>query len=166
MDYKDFLAAADCMEKQSFINSKKIGVTGGSYGGVMTNWIIGHTNRFKAAVTQRSICDLNSFIGSSDIGYDIEREFDGFPWTNPENYEKRSPKTYFKKVKTPVLIIHSEQDLRCPIEQAHQMYVILKLLKKKVERVIFPEEAHGPSRPGTPDPPIAPLGWSLRRYDN
>ncbi len=165
LDYKDCLAAADYMENLTFINSKKIGVTGGSYGGFMTNWIIGHTNRFKAAVTQRSICDLNSFIGSSDIGYDIEREFDGFPWTNPENYEKRSPKTYFKKVKTPVLIIHSEQDLRCPIEQAHQMYVMLKLLKKKVELVIFPEEPHGLSRHGRPDRRIARLGWIAKWFD-
>jgi dipeptidyl aminopeptidase/acylaminoacyl peptidase len=165
LDYIDCMAAADWMEKQKFINSKRLGVTGGSYGGYMTNWIIGHTNRFKAAVTQRSICDLSSFVGSSDIGYALEREFDGLPWTNPENYEKCSPKTYFKNVKTPVLIIHSEQDLRCPTEQAEQMFVMLKLMGKKVEMVRFPDEPHGLSRHGRPDRRIVRLEWLKNWFD-
>lgn len=159
LDYKDCMAAADYMENQKFIHPKKMGVTGGSYGGYMTNWIIGQTQRFKAAVTQRSICDLKSFIGSSDIGYELGREFNGFHWNNPENYDKCSPITYFKKVKTPVLIIHSEQDLRCPTEQAEQMFAMLKLLKKTVELVRFPEEPHGLSRHGRPDRRIARLAW-------
>ena len=165
LDYKDCMAAADYLEKQRFIHPKKMGVTGGSYGGYMTNWIIGHTNRFKAAVTQRSICDLTPFVGGSDIGFALGREFDGFPWTNPENYEKCSPITYFKKVKTPVLIIHSEQDLRCNIEQAEQMFAMLKILKKKVEMVRFPEEPHGLSRHGRPDRRIARLNWIVKWFD-
>jgi len=165
LDYKDCMAAADWMEKQTFINSKKMGVTGGSYGGYMTNWMIGHTNRFKAAVTQRSVVDLTSFVGSSDIGFDLYREFDGWPWTNRENYDKCSPITYFNKVKTPVLIIHSEKDLRCHIEQAEQMFVKLKVLGKKVEMVRFPEEPHGLSRHGRPDRRIARLEWMLKWFD-
>jgi dipeptidyl aminopeptidase/acylaminoacyl peptidase len=165
LDYKDCMAAADWMEKQKYIDSRRIGVTGGSYGGYMTNWIIGHTNRFRAAVTQRSISDLASFVGSSDIGFGLAREFDGFPWTNPENYEKCSPKTYFKNVKTPILIIQSEQDLRCPAEQAEQMFVMLKVLGKKVEMVRFPEEPHGLSRHGRPDRREARLNWIRKWFD-
>jgi len=87
------MAAADYLEHQKFVDPKRIGVTGGSYGGYMTNWIIGHTNRFRAAITERSVVDLKSFNGSSDIGYALNREFNGFPWSNKENYEKcsRSP---------------------------------------------------------------------------
>ncbi|MCP4686070.1 MAG: S9 family peptidase [bacterium] len=165
LDYKDCMAAADWMESQKFINTSKMGVTGGSYGGYMTNWMIGHTNRFKAAVTQRSVVDLASFVGSSDIGFDLYREFDGWPWTNRENYDKCSPITYFNKVKTPVLIIHSEKDLRCHIEQAEQMFVKLKVLGKKVEMVRFPEEPHGLSRHGRPDRRIARLEWILKWFD-
>jgi len=164
LDYKDCLAAADYMEKQSFINPKRMGVTGGSYGGYMTNWIIGHTHRFKAAVTQRSVVDLFSFVGSSDVGFTLNREFDGYPWANPENYKKCSPLTYFKNVKTPILIIHNEQDLRCDIEQARQMFVKLKLLKKKVEMVHFPEEPHGLSRHGRPDRRLARLNWIVKWF--
>ncbi len=159
LDYQDCMAATDYLEKQKFVHPKKMGVTGGSYGGYMTNWIIGHTNRFAAAVTQRSVVDLKSFIGSSDIGYDLNREFAGWPWTNRENYDKCSPITYFKNVRTPVLIIHSERDLRCNIEQAEQMFVMLKALRRKVEMVRFPEEPHGLSRHGRPDRRIARLEW-------
>jgi len=159
LDYMDCMAAADYLEKQKYINPNKMGVTGGSYGGYMTNWMIGHTNRFKAAVTQRSVVDLKSFFGSSDIGYSLKREFNGYPWTNKENYEKCSPITYYKNIKTPVLIIHSEQDLRCSIEQAEQMFAMLKVMKKTVEFVRFPEEPHGLSRHGRPDRRLARLGW-------
>ncbi|MBD3401462.1 prolyl oligopeptidase family serine peptidase [candidate division GN15 bacterium] len=165
LDYKDCMAAADWLEKQKYVNTKRIGVTGGSYGGWMTNWMIGHTNRFRAAITQRSVVNLESMFGSSDIGWALEREFDGTPMNNPENYEKCSPLTYMKNVKTPVLIIHSEQDLRCPIEQAEQMFVTLKMLGKTCEMVRFPEEPHGLSRHGRPDRRIARLEWMLKWFD-
>ncbi|MDF1544467.1 MAG: S9 family peptidase [bacterium] len=165
LDYKDCMAAADYLESLKYVNSRKIGVTGGSYGGYMTNWMIGHTNRFKAAVTQRSVVDLRSFVGSSDIGFALDKEFAGYPWNNEENYTSRSPITYFKRVKTPVLIIHSEQDLRCHIEQADQMFVMLKALGKKVEMVHFPEEPHGLSRNGRPDRRIARLEWISKWFN-
>lgn len=165
LDYRDCMAATDWLERQKYVIAKRIGVTGGSYGGYMTNWIIGQTNRFRAAVTQRSICDLSSFVGSSDFGWELEREFAGFPWTNRENYDRCSPITYFENVKTPVLIIHSEQDLRCHIEQAEQMFVKLKVLGKTVEMVRFPEEPHGLSRHGRPDRRIARLGWLKKWFD-
>ncbi|UCE23852.1 MAG: S9 family peptidase [Candidatus Zixiibacteriota bacterium] len=165
LDYMDCMAAADYLEKQKFINRKKMGVTGGSYGGYMTNWIIGHTNRFKAAVTQRSVVELKSFYGTSDIGWSLSREFDGHPWKNPDNYEKCSPLTYFKNIKTPVLIIHSENDMRCNVEQAEQMFAMLKVMKKTVEMVRFPEEPHGLSRHGRPDRRVARLEWIARWFD-
>jgi dipeptidyl aminopeptidase/acylaminoacyl peptidase len=130
----------------------------------MTNWMVGHTNRFKAAVTQRSVVDIKSFVGSSDMGYDLYREFDGHPWQNPEVYEKCSPLTYAKKVKTPLLIIHSEQDLRCGIEQAERLFATLKLMNKRVELVRFPEEPHGLSRHGRPDRRLARLDWILKWF--
>jgi acylaminoacyl-peptidase len=165
IDYQDCMAAADYLEKLPYVNPKCMGVTGGSYGGYMTNWIVGHTNRFKAAVTQRSVVDLKSFVGTSDMGYDLYREFNGQPWTNPETYERCSPLTYAKKIRTPLLIIHSEQDLRCSIEQAEQLFVTLKLMKKKVELIRFPQEPHGLSRHGRPDRRIARLEWILKWFD-
>ena len=159
LDYKDCMAAADYLEKQTFVNPKKMGVTGGSYGGYMTNWLIGHTNRFSAAVTQRSVVNLGTFIGTSDMGWILEREYKAWPWTDKEKYERCSPITYFKNVRTPVLIIHSENDLRCSIEQAEQMFVMLKVLKRKVEMVRFPGEPHGLSRHGRPDRRLARLEW-------
>ncbi|MCB2229252.1 S9 family peptidase [bacterium] len=165
LDYKDCMAAADWLESQKYVDSKRIGVTGGSYGGYMTNWMIGHTNRFRAAVTQRSVVNLRSMYGSSDIGWELAREFNGHPWNNFENYEHCSPLPYMKNVKTPVLIIHSEQDLRCPIEQAEQMFVTLKVMGKTVEMVRFPEEPHGLSRHGRPDRRVARLEWIRKWFD-
>lgn len=164
LDYKDCMAATDYLERLKFVNSKRLGVTGGSYGGYMTNWIIGHTDRFKAAVTQRSVVELKSFYGASDIGFSLEREFTGLPWSKDNNYDLCSPYTYFTNVKTPVLIIHSEQDLRCNIEQAEHMYAMLKRLGKKVEMVRFPEEPHGLSRHGRPDRRIARLEWIYKWF--
>lgn len=164
-DYQDCMAAADYLESRKFVNSKRIGVTGGSYGGYMTNWMIGHTDRFRAAVTQRSVVDLHSFVGSSDMGFDLIEEFEGWPWTNPQTYERCSPITYYKNVKTPVLIIHSEQDLRCGIEQAEQMFAMLKILGKTVEFVRFPEEPHGLSRHGRPDRRKARLEFMLKWFN-
>jgi dipeptidyl aminopeptidase/acylaminoacyl peptidase len=165
IDYQDCMAAADYLDKLPYVNSKRTGVTGGSYGGYMTNWMVGHTNRFRAAVTQRSVVDLKSFVGTSDMGYELYREFEGQPWTNPEAYERCSPLTYAKKIKTPLLIIHSEQDLRCGMEQAEQLFVTLKLMKKTVELVRFPEEPHGLSRHGRPDRRVARLEWIVRWFD-
>ncbi len=164
LDYKDCMAAADWMEKQKFIDTKRMGVTGGSYGGYMTSWIVGHTHRFKAAVTQRSVNELSSMFGNSDIGWDLKEEFAGTPWSNPENYRKCSPLTYAKNVKTPLLILHNEQDLRCNIEQAEQLFTTLKFLDKTVEFVRFPEEPHGLSRHGRPDRRMARLNWILKWF--
>jgi len=163
LDYKDIMAGVDYLVKRQYVDPKKLGVTGGSYGGYMTNWIIGHTDRFKAAVTQRSLSNLISDFGSSDFGFEHWREFGAHPWERLEDYLRLSPITYVTKIKTPLLIIHSENDLRCPIEQAEQLYMALKILKRPVEFIRFPEESHGLSRCGCPDRRIERLkrirGW-------
>jgi dipeptidyl aminopeptidase/acylaminoacyl peptidase len=99
------------------------------------------------------------------MGYALHKEFNGHPWTNAEKYRKCSPLTYAKNVRTPLLIIHSEQDLRCGIEQAEQLFVALKMMKKKVEFVRFPDESHGLSRHGRPDRRLARLEWISKWFE-
>jgi len=150
-DYGDLMLAVDYAENLPWVDKDRLGVTGGSYGGFMTNWIVGQTNRFKGAVTQRCISNWMSFYGVSDIGYYFtEYEVGGNPWDNVEMMLKHSPITYVKNVKTPLLIIHSEQDMRCPIEQSEQTYVYLKRLGVKTRLVRFPGANHNLSRTGKP----------------
>jgi dipeptidyl aminopeptidase/acylaminoacyl peptidase len=165
VDFDDCMAFSDYMELQPYIDKKKMGVTGGSYGGYMTNWIVTHTNRFKAAVTQRSVVNIASMFGSSDVGFNISKEIFGTPQTNPDGYREMSPITFVKNVRTPLLISHSEQDLRCPIEQAEQLFIALKMLGRTVEFLRFPEEPHGLSRCGRPDRRLARLEWFLKWFD-
>ena len=151
-DYRDVMGAVDAaLAKWSFLDGENMGLTGGSYGGFMVNWIIGHSNRFKAAVTQRSTSSRFSMFGTSDVGYNNgEFEFDGKPWLNFQHYLDRSPLMFVENITTPVKIIHSEQDLRCPIEQGEQFYTALKWLKKTAVFVRFPNESHELSRAGQP----------------
>ena len=150
-DYGDLMLAVDYAEQLPWVDKNHLGVTGGSYGGFMTNWIVGHTDRFKGAVTQRSISNWMSFYGVSDIGYTFtEYEIGGNPWDNVEMMLKHSPISYVKNVKTPLLVIHSEQDMRCPIEQGEQFYVYLKKLGVKTRMVRFPGANHELSRSGKP----------------
>ena len=165
LDYKDLMAATDAALKLPYIDPARVGVCGGSYGGFMTNWIVGHTDRYKAAITERSLSNLFSFYGTSDIGFEDYREFGGAAFDRPEAYAKMSPISYVKNVKTPLLILHSENDLRCPIEQAEQMYGMMKALRKDVEFVRFPEECHDLSRTGRPDRRLARLEVILRWWE-
>jgi dipeptidyl aminopeptidase/acylaminoacyl peptidase len=164
-DYEDCMSVARFMAGKKYINKNRMGVTGGSYGGYMTNWIVSHTDFFKAAVTQRSVTNFISFYGSSDIGFDLDREIKGSPWKNHDSWWEMSPIKHVARIKTPLLIIHSENDLRCPIEQAEQLYISLKKLRRKTEMVRFPEEPHGLSRCGRPDRRIARLEWIRKWFD-
>ncbi|MCX6642208.1 MAG: prolyl oligopeptidase family serine peptidase, partial [Candidatus Bathyarchaeota archaeon] len=152
-----------------YIDAKRLGVAGGSYGGYMTNWIVGHTNRFSAAVTMRSISNWYSFHGSSDIGWmslPTHELGDGKdPWDNLQRIMEKSPISYVKNVKTPLLILHSEEDYRCPMEQAEQMFVALKKLGKTVELVRFPGENHELSRSGKPKHRIERLQHIVRWFN-
>lgn len=151
-DYYDLIDFTDAAIKQiDFINADKLGVTGGSYGGIMTNWIIGHTERFKAAVSQRSISNWTSFFTLSDIGYSYGEGYTGTnPWKDYEELWKRSPLAYANKVKTPTLFIHSEEDYRCPLPEGLQMFSALQSYGVPSRIVIFKGENHELSRNGRP----------------
>ena len=165
-DVDDIMAWADYVAELPYIDRDRRGMTGGSYGGFLVNWIIGHTNQFAASVTQRSISNRTSSYGSSDINWLREITFDDEPpWENLENYWRQSPLKYIGNAKTPTLVIHSEQDLRCPIEQGEQIFVALKRLGVDTEMVRFPDEPHGLSRMGRTDRRIRRLQHILRWFD-
>jgi dipeptidyl aminopeptidase/acylaminoacyl peptidase len=165
-DMPDVMAAVDWALEQGYVDENRLGVTGGSYGGYMTLWVIGHTDRFKAAVTQRCVSNLYSFYGTSDIGFSFgEYEFGGKPWERREHFMKYSPITYVNDMKTPLLITHAEEDYRCPIEQAEQVFISLKRLGREVELVRFPNENHNLSRTGKPKHRIERLEYIVGWFD-
>lgn len=166
-DMPDVMAAVDAVSNLPWVDVDRLGITGGSYGGYLTNWIIGHDTRFKAAVTQRCVSNFHSFVGTSDIGYDFGvYEFDGTPWSDAKKLLKHSPISYVETIETPLLILHAERDLRCPIEQAEQMFTALKLLGKEVTFVRMPDESHDLSRSGTPSRRVARLQHLIGWFDN
>ena len=166
-DYKDCMEALDYVIKTyEYVDSERLGILGGSYGGWMTNWALGHTDRFKAGVTMRSISNWYSMHGTSDIAYNEEDIGWGKePWDDPELVLSKSPITYIENIHTPLLIIHSENDFRCPIEQGEQLYVGLKKLGRTTEFVRFPDEFHGLSRTGQPKHRVERLQHILRWFD-
>ncbi len=151
-DYKDLMTFVDtAIEKYPQIDTENMGVYGGSYGGFMTNWTIGHTDRFKAACAQRSISNWTSFYGVSDIGYYFgSDQTDANPWENLDKMWEESPIKYADKAKTPTLFIHSDEDYRCPLEQGLQMYTKLKLNGIDTKMYVFHGENHELSRSGKP----------------
>ena len=167
VDYDDVMAWADYMEAQPYIDPACMGVTGGSYGGYMTSMIIGRTDRFKTAVAQRVVSNGISMYGASDLGWIAELLFgtESAPWEDVEAYWQLSPMRYIGNAKTPTLIIHSENDLRCPQEQGEQVYIALKRMGVEAEMVLFPEEAHGLSRNGRTDRRVARLQHIKRWMD-
>ncbi|MDQ0254800.1 dipeptidyl aminopeptidase/acylaminoacyl peptidase [Evansella vedderi] len=169
MDYEDIMAGVDyALANFNYIDNEQLFVTGGSYGGFMTNVIVTRTDRFKAAVTQRSICNWHSFYGTSDIGFFFTEWQHGHAdlWDDVEKLLKVSPLTYARDVKTPTLILHSEQDLRCPMEQAEQWYVALKRLGVETKLVRFPDENHDLSRSGKPKHRLERLQHLIGWFDD
>jgi dipeptidyl aminopeptidase/acylaminoacyl peptidase len=151
VDYQDLMAVVDeAVKRFDFCDPDRLGVLGGSYGGYMTSWIVGHTNRFKAACSERAVNNLVSMYGSSDIGWVFKGYHGEFVHDAVDLYLQISPWTYAKEIETPLLILHSEQDLRCNIEQAEQLFTTLRLLKRDVELVRFPAESHELTRSGNP----------------
>jgi dipeptidyl aminopeptidase/acylaminoacyl peptidase len=151
VDYEDLIAVVDeALRRFDFCDPERVGVLGGSYGGYMTSWIVGHTDRFQAACSERS---CNNFVlegGAADIGW-VFKGYVGAHWFEaPDVYMKISPTTYAENITTPLLILHSEDDLRCPVEHAEDLFAILRLLKRDVELVRFPAESHELSRSGSP----------------
>jgi dipeptidyl aminopeptidase/acylaminoacyl peptidase len=151
VDYEDLLAVVEtAVDRFDFVDGERLGVLGGSYGGYMTSWIVGHTNRFKAALSERAVNNLVSMYGSSDVGWVFKGYHGEFVHDDVERYLQISPWTYAKQIETPLLIVHSEQDLRCNIEQAEQLFTTLRLLGRDVELVRFPGESHELTRSGNP----------------
>ncbi len=149
-DFRDVMAGLDRALSTKLFDEKRLAILGGSYGGFMTNWAIGHSERFRAAVTMRSVVDEFSFFGTSDVGYLDEWEWDTTPWQNPQRYLEASPFMSVSKMHTPLLIIHSEEDYRCPISQAEELFAALKRLGREVAFARFPGESHELSRSGKP----------------
>lgn len=151
IDYDDLMCFVDkVLATYPQIDAKRLGVCGGSYGGFMTNWIIGHTNRFAAAVSQRSIANWISFYNTSDIGEVFgEDQCAGNPWDNYEKLWNHSPLKYARNVTTPTLIIHADEDYRCPLSEGLQMYSAIAMNKVPSRMAIFKHENHDLSRSGT-----------------
>jgi dipeptidyl aminopeptidase/acylaminoacyl peptidase len=166
VDYADLMAWTDHVAGLPYIDPARMGVTGGSYGGYMTLWIIGHTQRFMAAAAQRSVSNFVSEWGSSDFNWSFQVELKtGAPFEDLQKYWDMSPMKYIGNARTPTLIIHSENDLRCPIEQSEQAFVALKRIGVESEMVRFPDEFHGLSRTGRTDRRIVRLNHILRWFD-
>ena len=146
-DYRDIIAGVDDLIKKGIADETKLGVEGWSYGGFMTNWIITHTDRFKAAVSGAGLSNLESFYGTTDIQGYMEYYHNGFPWISPKIYRRSSPLKSTFKVKTPVLILHGERDSRVPISQSEELYQYLKKTGVTVKFVRYPREPHGLREP-------------------
>ncbi len=152
IDYEDLMRFTDlALEKYPAIDPERVGVTGGSYGGFMTNWIIGKTDRFKAAASQRSISNWVSMGYTTDIGYFFAPDQIGAtPWTDQEKLWYHSPLKYADRVKTPTLFIHSDEDYRCWLPEALQMFTALKYHGVESRLCMFRRENHELSRSGRP----------------
>jgi dipeptidyl aminopeptidase/acylaminoacyl peptidase len=145
-DFDDLMAGVDAALAKGFIDKDNLFVCGGSGGGVLTAWIVGHTDRFRAAVSMRPVINWHSFVGTTD-GHMWYRQFKKYPWEDPLEYAVRSPLHHVANVKTPTMVMTGEADLRTPIGQSEEYYRALKMLKKDTLLVRMPEEYHGWRRP-------------------
>jgi dipeptidyl aminopeptidase/acylaminoacyl peptidase len=151
IDAQDVLAVLDAaLERFPDLDGERVGVLGGSYGGYLTTWMIANTDRFVAACSERAANNLESLEWASDAAGYFRHEFGVSHVEAPEVYRRLSPMSKVRDITTPVLILHSENDLRCSIEQADQLFVALRLLGRPVEYWRFPEEGHELSRSGAP----------------
>lgn len=165
-DYTDVMNGVEAaLKKYPWIDRERLGVTGGSYGGFMTNWIVGHTNIFKAAVTLRSVSDFISDEGTRDGAYGHTPDFGGDLFEKFDLYWERSPLKYAKNVRTPILILHSDNDYRVPLEQGEQWFRALKHFGVPTEFVIFPRENHNLTRTGEPKHLVESMNWQLYWFD-
>jgi dipeptidyl aminopeptidase/acylaminoacyl peptidase len=166
MDYQDIMAGVDAALKQyPWVDANDLGVTGGSYGGYMTNWIVSHTNRFKAAVTLRSVSNFVSDEGTRDGAYGHEEYFKGIVFDDFEQYWDASPLKYVRNVHTPTLVLHSDNDFRVPIEQGEQWFRALQHYGVPSELVLFPRENHNLTRTGEPKHLVESLNWQIYWFE-
>jgi dipeptidyl aminopeptidase/acylaminoacyl peptidase len=164
--YTDIMTGVEeVLRRNSWVDRDKLGVTGGSYGGFMTNWIETQTNLFKAAVTLRSISNFVSDDGTRDGAYGHERDFGGDIFHNYDEYWKYSPLRLVANVKTPTLVLHSDNDFRVPIEQGEQWFRALQHYHVTSEIVMFPRENHNLTRTGEPKHLVESMNWQIYWFD-
>jgi dipeptidyl aminopeptidase/acylaminoacyl peptidase len=165
-DWKEQEQALDLAIERGGVDPDRLAVTGLSYGGFMTNWIVGQTDRYKVGVSENSICNLVSFMFTSDIGWAwLEKEMEKEFWSSMDWYMERSPITYMTNIKTPVYLLQAETDWRCPIEQGEQFYQALRHLGIESEMVTFPGESHGMLRSGKPETRLQRRQHTLRWFE-
>ncbi|MBM3317677.1 MAG: S9 family peptidase [Candidatus Eisenbacteria bacterium] len=150
LDYADLMMVADVAAGLPYVDRRRMAVMGGSYGGFMTTWIVGRTNRFRTAITERQVGNMLTQAGASDLGFYRFYARGAAPWERPGDYLRDSPNLYAARTRTPLLIIHSDQDLRCPIAQSEELFTYLRVQGKPVEMLRFEGESHGLSRGGRP----------------
>lgn len=166
VDYDDVMAVVDeAVRRFEFIDPDRLGVQGGSYGGYMTTWIVGHSSRFKAAVSERAANNLLTLEQSSDVASAFRAYMGASHLDQPDLYTRSSPVTYADDIRTPLLIVHSENDLRCPINQAEELFTAMRMREREVEMVRFPGESHELSRSGAPKHRIERLEIILEFFD-
>jgi dipeptidyl aminopeptidase/acylaminoacyl peptidase len=163
-DYRDLMCAVDEVLKRGFADPERLGVCGGSGGGLLTNWIVAHTGRFAAAVTDRCVADWAAMYFSSDFTLFNRSWFRKPPFEDPAEYAARSPVTFASRITTPLFIVHSEDDWRTPIGQGETMFRALKQQRKKAAMVRFPGENHELSRSGTPSRRVQRLALYRRWF--
>jgi acylaminoacyl-peptidase len=150
--HEDVLACVDHAIAQGWADPTHLGIAGGSYGGYLSAWVVGHTDRFRAAVAERGVYNLHSMAGTCDFVWIDRNYFDANTWDDPAAYLRNSPLTYAGQITTPLLILHSEGDLRCPIGQAEELFAALKRQSKEAVFVRYgPQANHELSRGGPPD---------------
>jgi dipeptidyl aminopeptidase/acylaminoacyl peptidase len=145
--YEDLMAAVDAAVERKEIDASRVAAMGGSFGGYMANWIAGHTRRFRAIVSHAGLWNLVGFHGTTDFGPEWEREFGGDPYRHPETYERWSPHRFVKEIRTPMLLVHGEQDFRVPVAEAFQAFTALQRLGVRSKFLYFPDENHWILRP-------------------
>jgi dipeptidyl aminopeptidase/acylaminoacyl peptidase len=145
--YDDIMAIVDHVAALPYADPDRMAAAGGSYGGYMIDWLLGHTTRFKAMVSHDGVYDLRSMAGATEELWFPLWEFKGMPWDNPEMYEKWSPSFYAQNFKTPTLVFHGELDYRVPVDQGLQLFTALQMKKVPSKLVVFPDEGHWVLKP-------------------
>lgn len=145
--YEDLMAVVDHVAGQPWADADRLAAAGGSYGGYMVNWLLGHSNRFKAFVSHAGVFDLRSMAGETEELWFPLWEFRGMPWDNPDVYQRWSPSFYVKDFKTPTLVIHGELDYRVPVGQGLQLFTALQMQKVPSKLLLFPDEGHWIGKP-------------------